>query len=86
MVQQSQISITADNGKAFAHHGQVAKTLDAGVFLAQPDHFWPLITGTDILTITDAEVMAVQDTLNDRPRKVLGYRTPAEALARVQGP
>ncbi len=34
-------TITADNGKAFARHGQVAKALDAGFFFAQPYHSWP---------------------------------------------
>ncbi len=45
----------------------------------------PVMAGTDVLTLTDAAVTAVQDTLNDRPRKVLGDRTPAEAFAEAQG-
>jgi len=30
--------------------------------------------------VTDGEVRAVQDRLNGRPRKALGYRTPAEVF------
>ncbi len=44
------------------------------------------MAGTDFRTVTDATVQRVQDTLNDRPRKVLGDRTPAEAFGEAQGP
>jgi len=36
--------------------------------------------------VTDADVRAVQDRLNGRPRKVLGYRTSAEIFYRAQPP
>ncbi len=32
----------------------------------------------DLTTITDQEVAKVENLLNNRPRKVLGYRTPKE--------
>ena len=33
-------TITADNGKEFADHSRVAKTLDADFFIARPYHSW----------------------------------------------
>ena len=39
--------------------------------------------GTDFSRVTDAEVREAQDLLNGRPRKTLGWRTPAEEMART---
>ena len=36
--------------------------------------------GTDLSRWSSVEIEAVAATLNSRPRKVLGWRTPAEAL------
>jgi len=36
--------------------------------------------GTDFQQITDGEVRRVVNKLNDRPRKRLGYRTPAQVF------
>jgi IS30 family transposase len=36
--------------------------------------------GTDLARWNDAEIDAVAMALNNRPRKTLGWRTPAEAL------
>ena len=36
--------------------------------------------GTDLSRWTAAEIQAVAHTLNSRPRKVLGWKTPTEAL------
>ena len=93
-------TITADNGKEFAGHAWVAQALGAGFFFATPYHSWErglnghtngLVRGyfskdTDFQQITDAEVKAVQDRLNGRPRKALGYMTPAEAFRKARPP
>ncbi len=42
--------------------------------------------GTDFRKVTDAEVSAVQDRTDARPRKVLGYLTPAEAFRLARPP
>jgi len=42
--------------------------------------------GANLLEVTDTDVQAVQDRLNGRPRKVLGYRTPGEVLRKAQSP
>ncbi len=93
-------TITADNGKEFAGHAKVAKALEADFLLPTPYHSWErglnehtngllrqyLPKGTDLRQVTDARVKRVQDILNARPRKALGYLTPAEAFARARPP
>ena len=39
--------------------------------------------GTDFTEVTDEEVLLAQDLLNGRPRKTLGWKTPAEAYAEL---
>ena len=87
-------TITADNGKEFADHSCVAKALEAQFFFAKPYHSWQrglnehtnglvredFPKGTDFRKVSDEEVQKVQDRLNARPRKVLGYRTPTEVM------
>ena len=88
-------TFTSDNGKEFATHMRVAKALDADFFFARPYHSWErglnehtnglcreyFPKGTDFRRVTDAEIRTLQDRLNARPRKVLGYRTLAEVMS-----
>ncbi|MCY4201641.1 MAG: IS30 family transposase [Aestuariivita sp.] len=74
-------TITADNGKEFAGHEALARTLAAQFFFARPYASWErglnehtngLIRGyfpkgTDFLAVTATEVQRVQDALNARP-------------------
>ena len=87
-------TLTLDNGKEFAMHEKVAASLNAKVYFAKPYRSWerPLNEHTNGLvrqyfpkktrfdTLTKAEVQRVEDLLNNRPRKVLGYRTPLEVF------
>ncbi len=91
---------TADHGKEFARHREIAPKLDAGFYFATPYHSWErgrnehpngrvrpyFPKGTDFRQVTPAQVRAVEDRLHRRPRKVLGYRTPAAVFARVLAP
>ena len=93
-------TITADNGREFAGHAGVAEALRAGFFLPTPYHSWErglnehtnglvrqyLPKGTDLRAVSDAEVRAVQDRTDARPRRALGYRTPAEVLHKARPP
>ena len=87
-------SITADNGKEFAKFERIAEALEALFFFAHPYHSWergtnentnglirqylPKSMGFEFLTQEDCQ--AIMDKLNNRPRKVLGFRTPAEVF------
>lgn len=94
------LTITADNGKEFAGHSRLSKALDAAFYFARPYHSWErglnehtnglvrqyFPKGTDFRAVTDAEVQVVEDLLNARPRKALGYRTPLEVFRDAQAP
>ena len=87
-------TITADNGKEFAMHARVARRLAADFHFAKPYHAWErglnentsglvrqyFPKRTSFTTITPAAVLRVQNKLNFRPRKVLGYKTPNEVF------
>ncbi len=93
-------TVTADNGREFAGHDGVAEALGASFHFANPCHSWErglnghtnglvrqyLPKGTDLRAATDAEVRAVQDRADARPRRALGYRTPAEVLHKARPP
>ena len=87
-------TITSDNGKEFAQHELVAKALDTSFFFATPYHSWergvnenynrllrqyfPKKTSFD--HITDEQLLAVQNKLNNRERKRLGFLSPIKYL------
>jgi IS30 family transposase len=87
-------TITFDNGKEFAYHQFIADTLAVNVYFAHPYHSWErglnehtngLIRqyfpkGSSLEDVTAEQVMAVQDKLNHRPRKILGFKTPFEVF------
>lgn len=85
-------TITADNGKEFAKHQEIAKELDISFYFCKPYHSWErgakentnglirqyIPKGTDFSEITDEFVSWIENKLNNRPRKRLGYLTPNE--------
>ena len=87
-------TITSDNGKEFAYHKEVAAAVDADFYFANPYHSWErgLNEHTNGLirqylpkksTFTDVskeQIIMIQNRLNHRPRKVLGYKTPYEVF------
>ena len=89
---QSAHTITPDRGREFQLHGEVAAALGVEFYFPPPHHPWERGTnentngllreyfkkGYDFNNLTDEELQAVVDQLNNRPRKCLGYRTPQE--------
>ena len=87
-------TITYDNGKEFAGHAQIAAKLGAQIYFAKPYHAWErglnehtnglvrqyFPKGSDFSTLTPADVQRVEDKLNSRLRKALGYKTPSEVF------
>ena len=88
------LTITADNGNEFADHKRINKSLKTDVYFAHPYHSWErglcentngLIRqyfpkGSDFNPIKQKHVQMVMDRLNNRPRKLLGYKTPNEVF------
>jgi transposase, IS30 family len=87
-------TITVDNGKEFCEHELIAKGLQARIYFAHPYASWErgLNENTNGLVrqyfpkkyefarITNKNLQQVEDRLNNRPRKTLGYRTPNEVF------
>ena len=90
-------TLTWDNGKEMARHARITDTAGIAVYFAGPYSPWQrgtsentngllreyLPKGTDLSTCTPAQLQAIEDELNDRPRKRPGYHTPREELARL---
>ena len=90
---------TADNGKEFSGHEKIVKDLGGSFFFAKPYHSWErglnehtnglvrqyFPKKTDFTTLTEEEVQIVERKLNDRPRAVLDFNTPAEIFFRLNG-
>jgi transposase, IS30 family len=87
-------TITLDNGKEFCEHQAIATALQARIYFAHPYASWErglnensngLIRQYfpkkyDFTSITNAQLRHVEEQLNNRPRKSLGYRTPNEVF------
>lgn len=85
-------SISLDNGSEFAEFRQLEETLQTLVYFAEPHKPWQRGTnentndiirfffpkGFDFRTITEEDVKFVEELINNRPRKCLGWKTPKE--------
>jgi IS30 family transposase len=90
-------TITHDGGKEMSQHEMITKKTQMKVYIAHPHSPWERPTnentnglireffpkGTDFCTVSDSRVFYVQELLNTRPRKTLGWLTPTETLLEV---
>jgi IS30 family transposase len=90
-------TLTWDQGIEMAGHADITITTDLDIYFCDPHSPWQRGTNentngllrqyfpksTDLSAYTAEHLAAVQDELNDRPRKVLGFRTPREALGPI---
>ena len=89
------LTLTADNGKEFAGHQEITASLKAPVYFATPYHSWErglnehtnglirqyLPKTRSFLDLDPAEVDKIERLLNNRPRKILGFKTPQEVFS-----
>jgi IS30 family transposase len=94
MPEQLRRSLTWDRGTELAQHAQLKIDAGIAIYFADPHSPWQRATnentngllrqyfprGTDISRWNAEDIQAVAAALNSRPRKTLGYKTPAEAL------
>jgi IS30 family transposase len=87
---------TFDNGKEFSDHQKIADALNVKVFFANPYSAWErgcnentnglirqyLPKSTDLGNKSREEVKAIENKLNNRPRKKLDFKTPNEVFLR----
>jgi IS30 family transposase len=91
-------TLTLDNGLEFARFNAVEDARGLRVFFAHPYSAWErganeningllrqyLPKKTDFRDLSPEQLQAYVDKLNNRPRKRLGYRTPAQAFAKAR--
>ena len=89
-------SVTFDNGKEFAEHQKLTRSLGLDVYFTDAYASWQRGTnentngllrqyfpkGTDFTQVSHREVARVEQLINERPRRRLDYRSPVEVLAK----
>jgi len=92
--EQMRLRMTYDQGREMAQHKLFTKETKMKVYFAHPRSPWERGTNentnrllrdffpksTDFTKVSRKEIKRVQQLLNERPRKVLDFRTPYEAM------
>jgi len=87
-------SMTYDNGIEMARHEIITKKTGMKIYFAHPYSSWErgtnentnglirrnLPKGTDFNIIDKKRIVEIQEKLNNRPRKIIGFKTPKEIM------
>jgi IS30 family transposase len=90
-------TITFDNGKEFAFHEKLKEAYGVETYFAHPYHSWErglnenhnglirqyLPKDQPLDKVTHQQVIDIQTRLNQRPRKLLDFRTPEEVYTEM---
>ncbi len=92
-------TITFDNGTENVSHELLPKFVSCQTYFAHPYHSWEKGTventiglirefipkGTDLTEVKQKDLNMISLSLNDRPRKRLGFKTPSEVTSEETG-
>jgi len=87
-------TITSDNGFEFSNHKNISQALECDYYFCHPYSSWErglneytnglirqyIPKGTSFENITPEYIQMIEDKLNNRPRKSLGWKTPNEVF------
>ena len=87
-------TVTFDNGREFAEHTVIAEALECDCYFARPYHAWErgsnenasglirqyVPKDRDLSIVQCAALEEVMARLNNRPRKILGFRAPLDVF------
>ena len=87
-------TMTYDNGIEMARHEKITRKTGMEIYFAHPYSSWErgtnentnglirryLPKGTDFNQINKKQLMIIQEKLNNRPRKIIGFKTPKEIM------
>lgn len=87
-------TMTVDNGSENANHKEITESLGMNVYFCHAYHSWEkgsvensngrvrrfIPKGVSIDSIDEKTIQMIEWTMNNTPRKCLGFRTPYEAL------